>query len=110
MSTTCEYNWIVGTEYRLKFTHDNAPLGVVHDVVEVDQFLRGLLYFSDFEEASGNYSFFKEGNPGPMPDVEVQIYPDWLYLRDNGMSPSHFGYFMKRVISHFGSLQIELLD
>ncbi|HEY0073089.1 MAG TPA: hypothetical protein VGB77_03230 [Abditibacteriaceae bacterium] len=91
----------MGYEYRVKFTCES--------VAQVDEFLRALICFDSFDAERQTYIYRTSGNRGAMPDAEMSIEPNGLYLCDYGIGMHEFGFLVKKLLSYFTSVQIEEL-
>ena len=91
----------MGYEYRVKFTYES--------MAQVDEFLRGLTCFDSFDEQRKTYIYRTIENTGKMPNAEISIEADGLYLCDYGMGLHEFGFLVKKLLSYFFSVQIEEL-
>lgn len=89
----------MGTEYKVKLKYKDAT--------QIDTFLRALPFFSAFEEQWKSYNYREENNLGKMPNAEIRIEDEGIYLCDYGMSRHLFGLMITNFVSRFGSLQIE---
>jgi hypothetical protein len=89
----------MGYEYTVKFTYESAA--------QVDEFLRTLPIFYSFDDARETYIYRTPQNSGAMPDAEMSIEPNGLYLCDYGMGMHEFGFLVKKLLSYFFSVQIE---
>lgn len=88
----------MGYEYKVKFAYEGAD--------QVDTFLRALPHFDSFDEARQTYIYRTPENTGIMPDAEMSIETEGLYLCDYGMAPQQFGLLIKKLLSYFTSVQI----
>jgi hypothetical protein len=87
----------MGYEYRVKFTYES--------VAHVDEFLRALPCFHDFEEARATYIYRRPENTGTMPDAEISIRNEELYLCHFGTSL--ISLFTEQLNARLQNVQIE---
>lgn len=91
----------MGYEYTVKFAYESAA--------QVEEFLRALPSFHSFDAERKTYIYRTPENTGAMPDAEMSIEPDGLYLCDYGMGPREFGLLIKKLLCYFTNVQIEEL-
>ncbi len=77
------------------------------DTEPIDKFLRNLPCFTGFDKEWNSYNHREENNTGKMPNAEIKIEDEGVYLCDYGMSRQLFGLIVTNLISQFGRVQIE---
>jgi len=90
---------MMGVEYRVRFKR--------RDVAALDAYLRSLPCFSEYDGEWRSYNYREQASTGNMPNAEIRVEDDGIYLCDYGMSRHLFGCVVTALVSRFGSVQIE---
>jgi hypothetical protein len=96
----------MGVEYKIKIESNALWESWSLTRSNLDAELRSVPGFAEFEETFSSYYYREGDNRSKMPNAEIRIESDGLYLCDYGMSRSLFGLIVTDLISRYGSIQI----